>query len=199
MCTKCFLKVSWKLEVASKRQFDLRVDNFHMIFSCFIFSFSIYILAVKPIKTGINPIWHGGPYDPPARKLAGLRFVSVFMSVCRYVCFSAQTMWVLLIGPLGKQLVQLLVWECDVFKCFPRGQPRVGLLSRNALRCEISLWFLFWFDWPTRNHDYQHSFTDGKKVTMFYDVKAYIYRVYRSLQYEVDLTFCQMKHCMIIL
>ena len=118
MCTKCFLKVSWKLEVASKRQFDLRVDNFHMIFSCFIFSFSIYILAVKPIKTGINPIWHGGPYDPPARKLAGLRFVSVFMSVCRYVCFSAQTMYLALIGWITMRvlligpLVQLLIgWK----------------------------------------------------------------------------------------
>ena len=67
-----------------------------------------------------------------------------------------------------------LVWECDVFKCFPRGQPPVGLLSRNALRCEISLWFLFWFDRPTRNHELSRFLYGREKVKKFYDVKANI-------------------------
>ena len=33
---------------------------------------------------------------------------------------------------------------------------------------------------------YQNSFTDGKKVKMFNNVKAYIKRLYSSLEYELD-------------
>ena len=48
---------------------------------------------------------------------------------CGFVCVSV---WL----RVSLSLSNRAVGECE---CFPRGQPPVGLLSRNALRCEISL------------------------------------------------------------
>ena len=102
-------------------------------------------------------------------------FVSVCL--CGFLCLS---LWVIVLLVSVCEWWFGLVWECDVFKCFPRGQPPVGTVWNLAL-----IFILVWSA-NTESWFIKVLLRTGKKVRMFYDVKAYIYRVvYRSLKYEV--------------